>query len=190
MTTDFGGEQVIIWNAEKGEIMQHFNLKLLAHHTCLAPDADRRTIYISSGKKFGVLDLPTNKVAVWGSGHRSAITCIATTKKSGAVAYASHDTITIWRNPPNGDEYTVIKGGGKCTSIVFTPDGKHLAAIRSGVLSLLNTSTFDRMDICRDAYCVSFSPDGKSIAIGGENGLAVHPMPTMIKVEPMKTAEP
>ena len=100
------------------------------------------------------------------------------------VALGTESTIQFW-NVASGKMLRSIKAADTVESLAFSPDGKVLASgLLDGTVSLSNVATskelltfkvgkdeFGNYGITEGVRFVVFSPDGKTIASGSQNGL-------------------
>jgi WD40 repeat protein/serine/threonine protein kinase/tetratricopeptide (TPR) repeat protein len=107
--------------------------------------------------------------------HVQRISCVAFTPDGEAVATAAGDRITLWQIDPMDQEITLAAQGSFYLSVAYSPDNKTLAySVGEGVKLCEAPSGRERATIrapgCADVRSMSFSRDGRLLAVGRVNG--------------------
>ncbi|MFC1604559.1 protein kinase [Planctomycetota bacterium] len=169
-------------------------LSILRGHaaiTSVAFSSDSKTLAAScEDRTVRLWDTVTDQVITL-KGHASPITCVAFSPEGDILASGSNDkTVRLW-NTTKMQDHEVLKGHTDFVwAVAISPDGKILASAGSADQTIrlwttnppmpihtikLNPPTLIESHSLRStaAWCVSFSPDGKTLAIGTGTGAGV-----------------
>lgn len=129
-----------------------------------------KVLYLG-GDHISLYDVATKKANVFRETNHEGMICSITAHPTlPCLAYAGGDGFTVWILGPK-QKWKTVRGGGRCTHVQFSHDGKKLAVLRGGVLSLLGFPDLQGPTIRRDVLAVDFSSDGRWMAIGAKTGL-------------------
>lgn len=174
VTTDLSGKIMECWNVPKAEpqgTLKMEKMDLSYHSLCRTPEG--KTLYFGGSTTLAMMDVETREAMIFGqTGHRGGICSITAHPEAPIVAYAGGDGFTVWANPPKAT-FKMVKTKGRCTHVQFLPDGKHLAVIRGGTLSLFDETLKER-EICSGVQVCDFS--GHWAAIGTKSGTILRSM--------------
>lgn len=159
-----------LWNLKTRELQT--TLKQLAGKPSL------HSLAVSAdGRRVAACD-PVS-VTVWGTTNWAELKtlnepamAIAFSPGNGALATSSGDGIKLW-HPDSWIPQTLIEG--PLELFAFSPDGRSVAVARGEKLELHNATTGELMltlpgNLQDHAYALTFSPDGKLLAVGGMYG--------------------
>jgi WD40 repeat protein len=143
--------------------------------SCLALSADGRSaLCADAAESATVIDLATGKEITRLKGRSSNIYCLALSRDGGGLATGSQSgTTTLW-DLMSGKIVDIFPGESSVFKVALDRSGSMVAAgYRNGTLRIWDSKTrkslFDRQ--ASDDYigALSFSPDGRALACGGED---------------------
>ncbi len=167
---------ILLWDAKTGKLLQ-----TLEGHTTwvdmLSFSQDGNTLIsrswisniymwdVSSGNRKGSIE-----------GHTISYSSVSFSPDSSILAGGSYmDGIQLWDIKTGEELNTLTRTGGRVYELSYSPDGDMIASVGfdQNSIYLLDVDTTNVIDRMRSGYCkwldcVSFSPDGKLIACGGE----------------------
>jgi WD40 repeat protein len=123
-----------------------------------------------------VLDVATGKERLVCQGHADVVFAVAFSPDGKMLASGDWKGVVKTWDTATGKELATFRGHpGYVRSVAFSPDGKLLAAGSPGLVLLWDAATGKQRATFREdvGYCVVFSPDGKTLASGGENGVVM-----------------
>ena len=161
----------------------HQEVNLLTEHTsevdsfAFGPDGHT----IASGSVNGPITLWDRRTGALTTlaGHTDIVWCVVFSPDGKTLVSDSRDgTIRIWNAITGEQKYTLTKDSGRANMLSFTPDRETLVSVTwENKITLWNSSTgeekktFAMHPDCSTAGA-AFSPDGKTVAIGGDdNGI-------------------
>jgi WD40 repeat protein len=128
------------------------------------------------GGEVKVLDVATGKERLVCTGHADVVFAVAFSPDGKTLASGDWKGVVKTWDTATGKELATFRGHpGYVRSVAFSPDGKLLAAGSPGLVLLWDAATCKERATFREdvGYCVVFSPDGKTLASGGENGVVM-----------------
>jgi len=161
-------------------------------HLSLRFSPDSKTLYAANGNHVVVLrwDAATGKALPFFGKHDGGLSDLAVSPDGRSVAVASMGgSVYLWETA-TGQARSVNKHAGLAEKIAFSPDGRWLAVVNGGNSTLLSgnevipqgVETREQVRLIRIAdgkvihrftghlggiWCLSFSPDGHTLASGG-----------------------
>ena len=120
---------------------------------------------------YGLEEISSYRIATL-TGHTDVVEALAFSPDGTRIASGSHDgTARLW-DVESEQRIATLPGDAdsRLVSVAFSPDGKHLASVSSRV-SLWDVETEQRIATFRgdQPLSVSYSPDGKTLAVGTWN---------------------
>ena len=162
------------------DVTVYQEVSLLTEHAkavnSLAFSADGRTFASGSADAIILWDRSTSAQTRL-TGHTHWVSSLAFSPNGKMLASDSRDgTIRLWDAITGEDKYTFTKDSDRATMLSFTPDGRTLVSVTwEDKISLRNSITGEHkktfaMHLDCSTTGAAFSPDGKIVAIGSENG--------------------
>lgn len=96
--------------------------------------------------------------------------------------------IKFWDTQTHEIRWTIESDGARVSTLAFSADGRHLAIASRSHLEIRSSTEFRRTDFVKlppemfSATSLSFSPDGKQLAVGAPNGVAIVDLASMAVV--------
>ena len=163
----------------------HQEIALLTEHTsevdsfAFAPAGH----IIASGSVDGPITLWNRRTGALTTltGHTDIVWCVVFSPDGKTLASDSRDgTTRLWNVITGEQKYTLTKDTKRANMLSFTPDGETLVSVSwENQISLWNSSTgeekktFAMHPDCSPAG-TAFSPDGKTLAIGGDDNGSIY----------------
>jgi WD40 repeat protein len=150
------------------------------------PDGQRMAT-ASFDRTIKVWDAHTGRILRTLTGHSDKVLALAYSADGKQLASAGRDGLVRLWDPVSGKPRACLNSRNQCVQgIAFTPDGQRLLAC--GEKGIAETWQLDEQKVERSLrvepspmplYAVAVSPDGKSLALGCQDGgIHVHDLPT------------
>jgi WD40 repeat protein len=104
-----------------------------------------------------------------------ALSCVVFSPDGTIIASgASNGTIQLWSAISGSFQHALEGHEGGVRSFAFSPDGRSIVSCQGDMVGLARiwdaTTGIEKRSLREDVYSVAYSPDGKSIALGLEDG--------------------
>lgn len=153
-------------------------------HSLTLPASPDSAAFSRDGKRMAcgsngvrLFDVATGKELLADTGHAGQVVEISVTPDGKTAATAGHDgTARVWDVESGKLLHTFAENFGRVASVSITPDGKRLAVGDLDWVKVFDLTTGKEVwkaEGHRELMQVAFSPDGKTVAAGG-NALTVH----------------
>jgi WD40 repeat protein len=131
---------------------------------------------LASASEDGTARIWRDGAAVVLRGHRAAVRQVAFSPDGTIAATASIDgSVKLWQ--PNGSLMQTLQVNGAVTDVIFSPNGKTLAAIAHPTLRLWRVAQgkadFSQDLVAQGATSISFGAKGKTLAANAGNGVEI-----------------
>jgi serine/threonine protein kinase/WD40 repeat protein len=166
-------EDIILWDRKTGWEKTVLRLKEKGSFTKIALTADGKTLVSLRALRGQVIlwDIPSGKVRQAIPDERISAIALSPDGKILATGVPNRG-LKLWQTE-TGTLMTSFPGdGGSFYGLAFAPDGKWLAGVRSGdrFVKLWEVATGKERTLSTGSHqptCVTFSPDGKTLAVAG-----------------------
>lgn len=163
-----------IWDTDTGNTMQILNPNAgKVHSVAFSPNEN----ILASGSSDGVIrfwDVNSGKTVKTFSQHKSPVNKVRFSPNGKILASCGNDgSIRLWDIVSGNNTQTIAGHIGIVHDMMFSPNGQNLVSCSDdGTVRLWDIST-QKMKILKryskKVRCVAFSPDGRTIASGGDN---------------------
>lgn len=167
---------VTVWDVPTSQQISVPPTGQLADLWCVVFTNDSKLVIYGDGRTIRIWDFQGQKeVRAIESPDGDILSLCLTPDGSRLVAGTLRGVLSVWELS-TGKKLLTIQAEGSVRSLSLSPDGKTIASGHlPGVLNLWDAATGKRLREIQDqesmVYCVSFSPNGKSLATAGKGGL-------------------
>jgi WD40 repeat protein len=174
------GNQVVVWDAVKGEPTKTFTHKSLTSTANCALDADNMLVMCKDKDgRYNLLDIEKKEVVYTGVLHKDSEGATFFPDSKRAATWGDNGTQLRTVELPSGKGSAVFQGAGQVGKAVVSRDGKLIATAPKSAATL----TIWEVDTQKELFAVQidkkkalhtttycFSPDNSRIAIGSDDG--------------------